>query len=394
MKKSYLMLAAVATILASCAQNEQINSDLKDNTEPSVIGFSSFSEKASKADNGDNTNILNLEYFHSKFAVYATKQSQVDNSVEYVFGGSAATAAGAKEGTVCTYTGNDNPTFYGSNWSYTDPRYWDKQAGYQFVAYAPALASNPLRYSYVAAGSLVGAAGNDFTAADYVLTGKNLQSKASQAAKNKGFNENGQDLDLMTSEIQTQLGTNHADVQLTFRHILSKVNVLIGKTENIDDADVKIDEVTITNLKDKGSYVESSYDNNSTPRVSAWTPAATNANADYILKYEYSDGEPLLPHTAATTKAVKYLYFIESLVIPQEITNASKVTIKYHVTNGGNTEGFTYSMNLNDAFTEFFDRYNYNLIFTIGPSVITFDASAAAWADEEYSTEIPYVSNI
>ena len=97
MKKSYLMLAAVATILASCAQNEQINSDLKDNTEPSVIGFSSFSEKASKADNGDNTNILNLEYFHSKFAVYATKQSQVDNSVEYVFGGSAATAAGAKK---------------------------------------------------------------------------------------------------------------------------------------------------------------------------------------------------------------------------------------------------------------------------------------------------------
>lgn len=381
MNKNFLFLAAAATILASCAETEKINNDLQDTTEPKVIGFSSFSEKATKGVD----NINDLEYFHNTFAVYSTKKYGSAGDKEYVFGESAATVAGTKNGTTCTYTTTD---FYGSNWSYTDLRYWDRQASYKFIAYAPVQDSNPLRYKYNAAGAEVGDAGNDFVATDYVLTGKNLQAKATSAAKNKGFNVNNQDLDLMTSGIQTQDGTVHTAVQLTFKHILSKINVIIGKSETLDNADVKIDEVTISKLVDKGSYAESSYDGVSNPRVSGWTPAATNDNANYVLKYEWSDGEPYLPDTdGADTYKVNPLYFIESLVIPQPITNESKVTIKYHI----GTEAFTYVLDLNEAFTEFFDRYNYNLTFTIGPSVITFDASASNWADSSYDVNVPYV---
>jgi len=388
MKKSYLMLAATATILASCAQTEKINNDLKATTESPVIGFSSYSEKATKADNGNSNNILNLEYFHNTFAVYATKKHNTTGDKEYVFGASAATTAGVKDGTTCTYTGDDNASFYGSNWGYADLRYWDRQSTYNFIAYAPALDSNPLRYKYNATEAEVGAAGNDFVATDYVLTGKNLQEKATSAAKNKGFNVNGKDLDLMTSVTQTQVGTNHAAVQLTFKHILSKINVIIGKSETLDNADVKIDEVTISKLIDKGSYAESSYDGASNPRVSGWTPAATNDDANYVIKYEWSAGEPYLPDTdGPDTYKVNPLYFIESLVMPQPITNESKVTIKYHI----GAEAFTYVLDLDEAFTEFFDRYNYNLTFTIGPSVITFDASAYGWADSSYDVNVPYV---
>ena len=41
MRKSIYILAAAATMLVSCAQTEKINNDLKDTTEPRVIGFSS-----------------------------------------------------------------------------------------------------------------------------------------------------------------------------------------------------------------------------------------------------------------------------------------------------------------------------------------------------------------
>lgn len=383
MNKNYLFLAAAATILASCAETEKVNNDLQDTTEPKVIGFSSFSEKATKGVD----NINDLEYFHNTFAVYGTKKHTLTNDKEYVFGESAATTAGTKVGTTCTYTANP-ANFYGSNWSYTDLRYWDRQSNYKFIAYAPVQDSNPLRYKYNAAGAEVGDAGNDFVATDYYLTGKNLQANATNAAINKGFNVNDEDLDLMTSAAQSQLGTVHTSVQLTFKHILSKINVIIGKSENLDNTTVKIDEVTISKLIDKGSYAESRYDGASTPRVSGWTPAATNHDANYVLKYEWSDGEPNLPNTdGADTYKVNPLYFIESLVIPQPISNDSKVTIKYHI----DAEAFTYVLDLNEAFTEFFDRYNYNLTFTIGPSVITFDASASNWADSSYDVNVPYV---
>ena len=385
MNKNFLFLAAAATVLASCAQTEKINNDLQDTTEPKVIGFSSFSEKATKGDNGDSDNILNLEYFHNTFAVYATKEHSITHDKEYVFGTSAETTSGTKDGTACTYTGNNNASFYGSNWGYTDLRYWDRQSSYKFIAYAPVQDSNPLRYKYNAAGAEVGDAGNDFVATDYYLTGKNLQANATNAAINKGFNVNDEDLDLMTSAVQSQLGTVHTSVQLTFKHILSKINVIIGKSETLDNEDVKIEEVTITKLIDKGSYAESNYNGVS----SGWTPAATNHDANYVLKYEWSDGEPYLPDTdGADTYKVNPLYFIESLVIPQPISNDSKVTIKYKI---GSQPSTTYVLDLDEAFTEFFDRYNYNLIFTIGPSVITFDASAYGWADLNYNVKIPYV---
>ena len=382
MNKNYLILAAAAAMLASCAETEKLNNELRDNQEPTAIAFSSYSEKATRADNGDDSNINNLEFFHHTFAVYGTKQSVNDPTViSYIFGATAEANSGVKDGTVCTYTNNDDASFYGSNWRYDDPRYWDKQSNYQFIAYAPAVGSNPLRYEYAAPGKLVGAEGNDFVATDYILTGKNLQANPSSAAKNKGFNVNNQDLDLMTSGVKIQAGSNHDQVQLTFKHILSKVNIMIGKSATLDEATVTIDSVSIINLKDKGSYSENLYDITGQTPVSGWRPNNVNANADYILKYIKPEGSTLaLP--ATSNSAAQYLYFIESLVIPQPIGNDPKLAIKYTIKRGEHSEVFTYDMDLKDAFTSFFDRSNYTLKFTIGPSVITFDASAATWAND------------
>lgn len=386
MRKSYLIIAAVATsFLASCSNEIVLNERQDGNEQQAVIGFSSYSEKSTKA--GDTNNMSNLEFFHNTFAVYGTKQSTVDGAIQYVFGGKAE-AAGTQDGVTCTYTDDSNP-FHGSNWAYVDERFWDKQANYNFIAYAPVADSNPLRYSYVSADALVGGTGNDFVATDYVLTGKNLQAKATAAAIYKGFNVNGSDLDLMTSQAQAQAGTDHKQVPLVFKHILSKVNVVVGKAQSLDNSTVKINSIEITGLKDKGSYSEKKYVKSDTESTSGWTANETNSNAAYKLSYTTSDGEPALPATTATTHEINPLYFIESLVIPQAVGDTPKLTLKYTITSGsGNySEDYTYEMNLKDAFTSFFDRCSYNLIFTINPTVITFDATVTPW-EQVNSTEI------
>lgn len=391
MRTSYLTLIATAAMIMAACSNESVLREIRDNSQPTAITFSSYSEKSTKADNGDDTNILNLEYFHKSFAVYGTKQSINDlTEISYVFGADASTAAGVKNGTVCTYTANNDASFYGSNWSYEDPRYWDNQANHQFVAYAPALASNPLRYEYAAAGALVGAAGNDFVATDYVLTGKNLQSTPSSTLKNQGFNVNNQDLDLMTSDVATQAGTNHGQVQLTFRHILAKLNIIIGKTASFNNSTITIDSIKITGLHDKGSYKESLYDISTPVDVSGWIVAATNNDPNYTLYYKVTEQiHPELPDADINPDKVNPLCFIESLVIPQTIADDAKITLKYNiVTNNNAPQYFTYEATLKDIFTTFFDRKSYTITFTVDPSVITFDAGVAAWADQNYGLSL------
>ena len=194
MRKSIYILAAAATMLVSCAQTEKINNDLKDTTEPRVIGFSSYSEKATRSTSSD------LEYYHNTFAVYGTKQSKNDaTDIQYLFGG-AATAAGTQPGVTCTYQDPTKTDVLG-DWRYDDPRFWDKQATFDFIAYAPVSAKNPIRYYYNDEKAEVGDAGNDFrTTAPYILEGTNLQAAPTTSEMVKGFTvEANGDLDLMVS---------------------------------------------------------------------------------------------------------------------------------------------------------------------------------------------------
>ena len=140
MNKNFLFLAAAATILASCAQSEKLNNELASNEKPTAIGFTSFSGKATRGDANVNTN---LEYYHNTFAVYATKHNTAgDPDIQYVFGGKATTA-GTQDGVTCTYQTTADALL--GDWKYDDPRYWDKQAKYNFIAYAPVSTKNPIR---------------------------------------------------------------------------------------------------------------------------------------------------------------------------------------------------------------------------------------------------------
>lgn len=400
MKKSYLMLAATATILASCAETEKINNDLKATTESPVIGFSSYSEKATKGVNDAN----DLEYYHNTFAVYGTKQSKTDaTDIQYLFGG-AATAAGVQNGVTCSYQDPTKPSVLG-DWRYDDPRFWDKQATFDFIAYAPVAAANPIRYYYNAANAEVGDAGNEFrSTSTYTLEGTNIQATPTTAEKVKGFTvEAGKDLDLMVSAYSGTLdGKTHSVdatlaqpveyVNLIFRHILSKFNVKVVKGEGLNNAIVKVKEVTISGLDDSGDYTSSTYVPATT---SGW--ASSSVNNTYKLTYENTTGTTLNSGTytgnpAVFTPGAPY-YFIESLIMPQAIPDDQvTVTVKYSIesTTSSLVQNFTNTFDLYDLenLRNLNEGYNYTLTCTVQTEMIKFDATASVWDNVNASKDI------
>jgi len=360
-----VLIAVVAIVFAACSSDVVLNDIAESQTDtPKAIGFTSFSEKITRAD-------IDLEYYHNTFVVYGTKQSTVDNAIQYVFGGKA-TALGNQDGVTCTYdAASTTVTGY---WKYDNPRYWDKQAEYDFIAYAPDNA--PLRYFYNAADAQVGDPNNKFvTNADYTLAGTNLQATATTAEKVKGFTGD-VDLDIMISTAKSQCGSNNADVALVFKHILSKLNVTFAKADVLNDATVTVTSVEITGLKEKGSYNESDYVNDEFTKTSGWTTIDVTTST---YKLAYSGSQALNNSTGSA------FYFIESLVMPQTIDD-DQVTLvaKYKIESGTYSENYTYELDLYDIATlqKFFDGYNYTLNFTIAPDVIKFDATVTPWTDQ------------
>ena len=275
--------------------------------------------------------------------------------------------------------------------------FWDKQATYDFIAYAPVSTANPIRYYYNAADAQVADAGNEFkTTATYTLAGTNLQAIATEAEKVKGFTvEANGDLDLMISSSNAQVGKTHDDyVNLLFRHILSKLNITFAKAEVLQNADVIVTEVKITGLDDSGDYVESTYDATADPKVSGWT--SKSVDTDYALLYSDATGQELNdgtyedddndPATADVFVKGDPYFFIESLVMPQVIAAADQVTLvaKYTIVSGSYSEDYTYKLDLYEIadLRKFYDAYNYYLNFTIEPDVIKFDATVTPWADQ------------
>ena len=393
MRKSYLILAAAATILASCAETEKINNDLRN--DKTIIGFSSYSEKATRGVD----NPADLEFYHNTFVVYGSKKSTNDNEISEVFDGGATA--------VLTYVnGSTEP----NDWTYSPYRYWDKQANYKFIAVAPN--ADLVKYDWDATAATlveVGDAANDFvSAADYTLVGQNLQKTATSAEIAKGFKgAAGEDTDIMTSALVSQDAGNTNTVNLTFKHILAKLNVTVAKAEILNNAEVYIKSLEITGLKDNGTYDESAYfagkaavaadpehgieAQAAIPATSGWTASASANAANYKLAYNYAndankqDGQAGFQLADATSTTVTVpTYFIESLVMPQAVAAAtSTLTIKYQIVTGTHSEPFTRTLDMNQAFESYLDRHNYTLKITIEPDVIKFDAQSSAWENEE-----------
>ena len=375
--KKILYFAAATAMMVSCAQSEKLSNVLLDSQEPTVIGFNTYSEKATRA------TAESLETYHGTFAVWSTKKSNNDENAaaEYVFSGDSV-----KD--IITYDATKQDP---NNWTYSPYRYWDKQATYSFVAVAP----NSDIITYTKPLNIADNAGTYTTrAAGYTLVGQNLQSTDAPDTIEikKGFVGGNGDTDLMTAGKITRNGANAiTDVNLEFKHILAKLNIAIAKDPTFDNVKVLIKDVTVEGLDDKGTYSEST-----SAQTSGWISEASANAANYKLTWANTHGIELLKGQGEgdNYKPGKFLYFIESLVMPQSIeTNVEKLTINYSIVSGTIEQNYNYVLKLDDGenpkvFENFLERNNYTIFLTVRPNVITFDASTDAWVDKTASSNI------
>lgn len=368
MRKSFLIIAAAA-MLASCWETEKIGKDFVNDENPTVIGFNTVSEKATRATASET----DLEYYHNSFNVYSTKTSNnvTDATPEVVFDGNL-------EADLISF---DSTRMAPNNWTYSPYRYWDKQATYAFVAVAP----NSKIVKYSKSENVADNAGTFVTTntTGYTLVGQNLQTSdaPADAEIRKGFTgANGGDTDIMTSGKITRNGANPAeDVNLEFHHILAKLNIAIAKDPTFDNVKVIIRKVQVVGLDDNGTYYEGTSDTES-----AWT--SSKVNDDYKLLWENANGIELPGSTDEANG--KKLYFIESLIMPQSIEqNVEKLIIDYTIVTETREEKYNYELKFDDGqnnkvFENFRERNNYTVSLTVRPNIITFDASATLWVDQ------------
>lgn len=338
--KKFVLGFGLALLAAGCSNEVLVEEQQNPQEEVQTpISFATFADKQVRSQS------VLMEDYHNTIAVYGVKKNV---TVQTVF-----------NNVTLTYT---TPGGTPNDWAYSPLRYWDKQADYEFIAFAPA--SAPMAYVLHTDGKVTG--GHFQTSAPYTLVGQNLQNGTSNAEIYTGFTGGtGKDADIMLAPMVSANGTTKGIVNFNFHHILSKLNVAVKLNASLGSSVVKVKNITISGLKDTGTYLD----------ASGWSATATDPN--YKLQFNNADG--------VAVNATKALYFLESLVMPQDM--AGTLNMEYTITSDGYSETYYYAQSLADIFTTTtatIDKgSNYTITFTISPSVITFDAKVSNWAKGE-----------
>ena len=363
------LAAAMLTAMTACQNSPVlIETELKDITlvQPDStcpIQFATFANRSTRA----VATINDLEFYHPTFKVYGTKTSNEGTKVQSIFEGVTITANIAE---------GEEP----NTWQYDTDRYWDKQADYyQFVAFAPAHAPIAYQHNLVEVNHETA---SFFSPKDYTLIGQNLMQGAPAAAeKNAGFtgetDQDGNaitDCDVMRSApfAVTEPKTTPV-VTLNFSHTLAKLMVTI-KANAAAPYVITVNNMTITGLLSTGNY----------DHKDGWKTSGTST-----VDYHYTAPAQALSATAKT-------YFLESLVMPQDISATQVLTLNYTITSGSYTEQFTYTATLADLFngkaTGYSGANSYIVNFNIAPehNIITFDAGVTEWKEDDNDVSLEY----
>ena len=382
MKKNYFMLALASMMMAACANNDLVDDLVKEEV-PQAIGFETFAQKVTRAENSEETYSLDLKDHHTSFKVWGYKNVQE----EYVFNGKEVS--------------------YDEAWDYTGHVYWDKAAtSYEFYAAAPATESLWTLNKNVEATQ----SDDYFTiSSNYTVTAHNNASLTYE----KSFASTQNAVDLMIADKKNVPTTEFGSaVQLNFTHILSRLNITVSKDATMADQTVTLKSLTLCNVNNVGTF-------NENETLTPGTTLAGGTHERWTLKD--SDNDQVLDFTTysgMTNKELKYIYtgtettpngatktaeyMLQSLIMPQTAgfetvkldgtsTNLQEpyFTIVYTVTDNDNSEDFSATYNLANAFgvttgntLAFNEGWQNTLNITLKPGAISFSAKVATWDDE------------
>ena len=342
--KKYLFIIAAATIVASCTDNDSFKR-INNEGDNATIGFTSFTDKITKADVAENSEALYSWTFYDhqeSFQVWARKKGQPDHDV---FGGTKVTVE--REGTENNYT---------YKYSYAPARFWDKNAEkYHFYAAAPAqpAGDNPAwKWTFVDTENNASLITDNNLGAGYfkttsTLNGVNLKHVDNLTTANnrsalsnifKGItvsaNNSATDIDKLVAapcEVENAYynKANPEAVNLNFIHILSKLNVTISTSlyDSEHQYDIDLLAFEIHNIPNYGSFDESTAIPSSKKAI-RWSRGESTTTTDILTGIVVDDKntadteddvdthiDVALPTSNGTTGEKQYI--VESLIIPQ-----------------------------------------------------------------------------
>lgn len=379
MRKSYLMMAAAATMLAACTQTDFVNEI--PTKAPKAIEFENgFVNKTTRSENSSANYTLKFSDHHNSFAVWGYKST----AVEPVFNGKTVNVTlGADAGSEI--------------YKYDGLVYWDESAtNYEFYAAAPANHNN-----WVFKAPTNNAQDNGYFTTTVSLNDVSIHND--QGAHMTALGD-AQDL-LIAAPTNVTIGQT---VGLEFIHILSRLNVVVSKKQGLAE-EVRTFEVSVKNMKLSGSFDESTpVDDENTPvdeleegSYARWTNQGTPGN--YVATRD----------TGVVVQEGVERHVIQTLVVPQGVayetinmngtglsnSSAPYLCVEYGIENGTKLEGgktvktfekFKKYYNLAQIFgvtgvggdTElaFNEGWENTLTLTIGPKSIDFKAAVATWA--------------
>lgn len=408
MKRLFILSAAVAA-LASCSNSEVITEVNEPQVPDKAIAFETFSSNATRAENSNASKTDGLENHHSNFSVWGYKDVQDT----YVFG--TASDSEGKSSTGVTVTAEENPISSGTYiWTYSPIRFWDKGANsYEFYACAPATTSGTDPY-FVLNKKTGGTQADDYftlnavTLSNYTLSGKQYeQSMKENQVQNPEDGSTqitiGGNIDYMIADA-CKITDFTSPVQLHFNHILSRLNITVKKSNDLNDYVVALTSLVVKNIRSKGDFNESTQ--------------VTDLNKGTTERWN-TQNSPLINYVANSLSNVttSSQYVLQSLVIPQKVgyeeinrdgttdsegskaplstNNKPYIELAYTITSGSYTESFKAYFNLADVFMptptsgtksgdiSFNEGWQNTLHITIDATQITFDPDVYQWMDKE-----------
>ncbi len=419
MNKKLLLIAATVLVLTGCSE-DKMRSDIHE--EQIEIGFSTITNKQTRAENSSANINGNLETYNNTFKVWGYK----------VVSGTETPVLGAVESANNTYTypgqlvehkdaDNTASPAVTEGWYYTPVRFWDKSATvYKFYAASPSRDD----WSWNSSTKKV-------SIADFSITGYNsvTGTPATAIVTNKVLTAALTTEDLMIStDIEDYKNYTNTPVNLSFNHILSRLNIGVRKATILDDYTVYLKSVKVFNMTSNGSFDESRASGTtlSGGTVTRWTAASTPATFTSGVGYENASG--LLITSTETTENTYYQYVYEGLAIPQSVAYSKTVLVNESVTgldsylylNGSNAtadsapyivieyeigktennvytkhDSYKYYYNLADVFNadattavDFCEGWQNTLKITLAPAAINFDADVYEWATKN---DVPVV---
>ena len=326
MKKNYLILAAVAGLLASCTQNEEI---VKISEKDSPIQFEEFINKSTRAEIKDEQALANAGGF-------------------WVWGYKAKTTglnwATSEKTTIFTkqkVTGTDatNPT-----WSYTPLKYWDKTSTYKFFAGGPV--------NFTGGGTLAWA--------DDVFT-------VTGAVSSKAANSQSDFVIDRIANVENGTRTVGTPVNLEFHHIMAK---LMFKVQRTVESEIKITSLTMTGWNaDTGNFTQTKFDGTwSEINNSEWSFTTSSNVAGNVTLIGSGAGDESITLNSNDAVELKDMY----IMVPQDIAaNALTFTLTYTL------DGETFSDQVGKLTTaqKWGTDTSNSYTIKIGPDAITFDVT-------------------